>query len=197
MTETSHIGEKNRLTQAAFDKLLAALDADRDAAGAKYLELRENLRRFFTWRGTAFPEDNADETLNRAARKLESGEAIEDLRRFVFGIARLLCLELHRSEERNRAALAEIPNVQNADDADAINRQTRLDCLETCLAKLSGEDRSFIVDYYQGEKITKIANRKTLLERLKLSPGGLRMRALRLRERLENCLRNCLAGAAD
>ena len=178
MIETSHIVEKNRLTQAAFDKLLATLDDDRDAAGAKYLELRENLRRFFAWRGTAFPEDNADETLNRAARKLESGEAIEDFRSFVFGIARFLCLELNREEERKRIALAEVRIIQNADDNDGeINRQTRLDCLENCLNKLSAEDRLLIVEYYEGEKITKIANRKTLLERLNLSPGGLRMRA--------------------
>lgn len=77
MPETSHIGERNALTPAAFDKLLVTFDAaDRDAAGAKYLELRENLRRFFTWRGTRFPDDNADETLNRAARKLEAVEKI-------------------------------------------------------------------------------------------------------------------------
>src|SRR5262249_35815848 len=57
------------LTQEAFDKLLAALGPDRESAAEKYLEVRSNLIRFFEFRGCPFPEDHADETINRVAKR--------------------------------------------------------------------------------------------------------------------------------
>ena len=64
------------LTQDAFDRLLIALGGDRDRGGEKYLEIRTNLTRFFEWRGCSFPEDHADETFNRIAKKIDEGEQI-------------------------------------------------------------------------------------------------------------------------
>ncbi len=194
MTNSSVAENKNEITQSAFDALLASLDAgNRDRAGTLYIELRENLCRFFTWRGAAHPEDAADETLNRAAKKLESGETINDFRPFVFGVARFLLLETNRREEKARLALAELPNNKTVDSEATNYKQARFDCLENCLGELSNDDRDFIVEYYKGERAAKIANRQVLLEKSKLSAGGLRMKALRLRERLENCLRKCLS----
>src|ERR1043165_1611062 len=69
-------GQKWTLTQEAFDKLLIALGGDRDSGSEKYLELRTNLTRFFEWRGCSFPEDHADETINRMAKKVAEGEEI-------------------------------------------------------------------------------------------------------------------------
>ena len=195
MTESSStvIGKDN-LTQAAFDQLLSALDArDRDEAGAKYLELRQQLRQFFIWRGAGFPEDAADETLNRAAGKLASGEQILDFRSYVFGIAKFVLLERNRSEERKRLALAEISAHRTNDETPEKQlTEARLGCLETCLKKLPNADRTLIINYYQGERNAKIVNRKILLEKLNLSASGLRMKTLRLREQLENCLQTCL-----
>ncbi|HEY0426501.1 MAG TPA: hypothetical protein VGC76_01720 [Pyrinomonadaceae bacterium] len=192
MTNTSP-ENKNEITQAAFDKLLSALDAsDREQAGALYVELRENLRRFFTWRGSSFPEDAADETLTRTAKRLEGGEQIADFRAYVFGIARFLILETSRREAKARLALAELPESK-ANDEETNYKQARLDCLEKCLRELETDERIFIVDYYKGERAAKIKHRQILLEKLKLSSSGLRMKALRLRERLENCLQNCLS----
>ena len=184
---------KNEITQPAFDKMLSALDAsDRERAGALYVELRENLCRFFTWRGGVFPEESADETLNRAAQRLEAGELIADFRAYVFGVARFLVLETNRRAARTRLALAALPESR-ASDEETNYKQARLDCLEKCLHELGADERVFIVDYYQGARAAKIANRQILLEKSKLSPSGLRMKALRLRERLENCLHNCLS----
>lgn len=191
MTNTSAAENKNEITRAAFDRLLSTLDAtDRERAGALYVELRENLRRFFTWRGASFPEDAADETLNRAAQKLGAGERITEFRAYVFGIARFLILETNRREEKARLALAELPAAATAEETDF--KQARLDCLENCLRELQIDERDFIVNYYKGERSSKIANRQDLLEKSKLSAGALRMKALRLRERLENCLQSCL-----
>ena len=50
------------LTQEAFNRLLASLDADCEQAGQKYERIRLKLIHYFAWRGTTFPEAEADET---------------------------------------------------------------------------------------------------------------------------------------
>ena len=84
------------LTQEAFDKLLHALDGDRARAGNIYQETRSNLIRFFEWRGCPFPEDHADETINRVARRILEGEDVRDVPKYFFGVARLLFLEIQK-----------------------------------------------------------------------------------------------------
>ena len=66
-------------------------------------------------------------------------------------------------------------------------------CLRNCLQTLSPDNRQLILQYYQGEKGEKIQNRKKLIERLGVPVNTLRMRALRLRERLQSCVEECLA----
>ena len=66
------------LTQQALDRFLETLEGDRDAAGVRCEQLRSKLIRFFEWRGSAPPDENADETLSRMIRKIEAGEEIRD-----------------------------------------------------------------------------------------------------------------------
>ncbi len=64
-----------------------------------------------------------------------------------------------------------------------------------CLKDLPDENRQLILEYYQGEKGDKIRNRKKLMERLGIPVNTLRMRALRLRERLQVCVEDCVSRA--
>jgi len=186
--------QKWTLNQEAFDKLLVAFDEDRDAAGRKYLEIRNNLTRFFEWRGCSFPEDHADETINRMAKRVVEGEQILNHSGYAMGVARLLLLEINKGRQREQSALAEISTAPEAyvpeDDGER-----RLTCLRSCLQTLSPDNRELILQYYQGEKGEKIGNRKKLLERLGIPVNTLRMRALRLREKLQSCVEECLGGA--
>jgi DNA-directed RNA polymerase specialized sigma24 family protein len=187
--------QKWTLTQEAFDKLLLALGGgDRESGGKKYLEIRTNLTRFFDWRGCSFPEDHADETINRIARKVADGEEILNPSSYAMGVARLLLLEILKSRQREQSALTEIGSsgeaYVNADDGEE-----RVVCLRSCLQTLSNENRELILEYYQGEKREKIQNRKRLMERLGIPVNTLRMRALRLRERLQGCVEECLTRA--
>ena len=182
------------LNQEAFDKLLVAFDADRETAGQKYLEIRNNLTRFFEWRGCSFPEDHADETINRMAKRVAEGEAIINHSGYAMGVARLLLLEINKGRQREQSALAEIgtaPDVYVPED----DGESRLVCLRSCLQTLSPDNRELILQYYQGEKGEKIQNRKKLLDRLGIPVNTLRMRALRLRERLQSCVEECLGRA--
>src|SRR5262245_30762136 len=100
------------LTQPALDRLLACLDGDRDAAGHKYIELRGNLVRFFEWRGCAFPEDHADETINRVAKRVSEGEEIRNPAAYFLGVGRLVLLEVYKEREKEHQAHNEIAYTQ-------------------------------------------------------------------------------------
>jgi len=183
--------QKWTLTQEAFDKLLLALGGDRDTGSQKYLEIRTNLTRFFEWRGCSFPEDHADETFNRIAKKVAEGEEILNPSGYAMGVARLLLLEIIKSRQREQSALTEISNTDEV-YVDSDDDESRLTCLRNCLQTLSADNRELILEYYQGEKSEKIQNRKKLLEKLRIPVNTLRMRALRLRERLQGCVEECV-----
>jgi DNA-directed RNA polymerase specialized sigma24 family protein len=183
--------QKWTLTQEAFDKLLLALGGDRDSGSQKYLEIRTNLTRFFEWRGCSFPEDHADETFNRIAKKVAEGEEILNPSGYAMGVARLLLLEIIKSRQREQSALTEISNTDEV-YVDSDDDESRLTCLRNCLQTLSPDNRELILEYYQGEKSEKIQNRKKLLEKLRIPVNTLRMRALRLRERLQGCVEECV-----
>src|SRR5215813_10489090 len=123
-----HARQKWTLTQDAFDRLLIAFGGNRESGSEKYLEIRGNLTRFFEWRGCSFPEDHADETINRIARKIEEGEQILNPQGYAMGVARLLLLEILKSRQREQSALNEIsaaPDVY----VEPENDEHRLECL--------------------------------------------------------------------
>ena len=187
--------QKWTLNQEAFDKLLVAFDEDRDTAGRKYLEIRNNLTRFFEWRGCPFPEDHADETINRIAKRVAEGEQIQNPAGYAMGVARLLVLEIVKGRQREQVALNEISTSSTEEYDDSSDAEDRIGCLRQCLGGLSTDNRQLITDYYEGDKGDKIQNRKKLVEKLGIPVNTLRMRALRLRDRLQVCVEDCLTKA--
>src|SRR5437868_5161996 len=93
------------LTREAFEQLLAALDPDRERAGLRYENIRRKLIEFFEARGSNSPADNADETINRVARRLDEGERVQDLSAYFYGVARLLLKETLRGLGKEPIAL--------------------------------------------------------------------------------------------
>jgi RNA polymerase sigma factor (sigma-70 family) len=178
------------LTQEAFNKLLAAFGEEVESAARVYLEIRSNLTRFFEWRGCPFPEEHADETMNRVAKRLMDGEEIRNPSSYCIGVARLLLLEVNKERLREQQALSEFSSIMitsyRSDESDADS-----DCLQNCLQHLSADNRELILQYYLHEKGAKIDSRKNLAERLGISANTLRMRALRIRENLQRCVENC------
>ena len=191
---SSNTSRKWTLTAEAFDNLLAVFDPDREAAGQKYLAARANLLRFFEWRGCPFPEDHADETFNRVARKVAEGEDIRNVAGYVMGVARLQVLEIIKSDSRQREALGEYQKSFN-EVAEIPETESRIDCLQKCLQQLSPDNRDLIIQYYQGDKGEKIENRKKLGVRLGVAMNTLRMRAQRLRDQLQGCVEECVSAA--
>ena len=184
------------LTQPAFDGLLALLGPDRDVAANRYLDIRRNLVRLFEWRGCSTPEEYADETINRCARKIGDGEAIRDVPTYCIGIARMLLLEMGRDRARQAQPLDEAPEPHVVPPEPEGDDDRRVECLRSCLGQLSQDHRRLILSYYQGDKGVKIKNRNGLTRTLGISPGTLRMRALRLRASLQACAENCVRNHA-
>lgn len=180
------------LTQKAFERLLASLDANREQAGREYERVRLKLIKYFEWRGAAFPEGEADETINRVARKIEEGVEVSNLSAYFYGVARLVLVEARKGREKELEAFRQVPPIEmhaSAEDLDAVRRQA---CLDICLQRLPEESRTLIIEYYQDEKSKKIEIRKNLASRLSIPLNALRIRALRIRASLETCVRECL-----
>lgn len=162
--------------------------------GAAYEALRRRLLRFFRLRAPAQAEELADVALDRLARRLGEGVEVAQVASYVLGIARLVALEA-RAKQR-RYAYAEDGDDWPADDeASAQDRaQAERDAaaLSACLEHAGAQARELILDYYGADGGERIRARQRLANRLGVSLNALRNRALRLRERLEACLRERL-----
>lgn len=180
------------LTKEAFDHFLSRLDRDRDRAGEKYETVRLKLLKYFQWRGSDSCDAEADETINRVARRIEEGENVYNLNAYIYGVAKMVYVEGMKVRNRKKeldgdSELEAIPMEQ--EDPAIVERRT---CLERCLGRLNAEDRETITEYYQFEKGKKIEHRKNLAARIGLSPNALRIKAHRKRVNLEACVRGCL-----
>jgi DNA-directed RNA polymerase specialized sigma24 family protein len=178
------------LTREALAKFLTCLDADATRAGEQYEHIRLALVKFFDWRRAQFPEELADEAINRVIRKVDEGESLRDVPSYCLGVARLVWRESLKRPESQRADLEEIgplaaPSSENEED----ERQA---CFERCLRELPPENRQIILQYYQDERRQKINNRLALTERLGIPLNALRSRVQRIRDRLEQCVVRCL-----
>jgi len=180
------------LTQQSFDSLLAALAPDRTVAGEKYETLRRRLIQFFAWEAIPSPEDAADLSLDRVAKRLAGGEEIDNIEHYVFGVARYVLIEEKQDVRLKSIAIRNAVKEPAALEPEAAEPEPVQQCLEHCLAELPPESSSLLTAYYSGEKSARIQQRKVLAAGLGLEMNALRNRALRLRERLEACIENCL-----
>lgn len=177
------------LTQEAFDTLLTSLAEDRESAGQRYLEIRSNLIKFFEWRGGPYPEDHADETINRIAKRLYEKEDVRNHASYYLGVARMILFEINRERIKQEQTLQALPDEAITSKAD--ESESRVECLRHCLQEMSFDNRNLILRYYDGEKGEKIDLRKRLADQLGIPIKTLRMRALRIREQLHVAVENC------
>jgi DNA-directed RNA polymerase specialized sigma24 family protein len=184
---------KGSLTAESFTKLLDRLAANPEEAGDRYEDLRHTLIRFFEWRGAPFPEEHADESLNRVARKLDEGIEIKHIEGYCYEVARFVFLESLKGYESRRAPFEEIKlETVVPDPGELAEKEQRLTCLDHCLQALPADSYELITEYYSDEKRGKIDRRKALADRLGLRRDALANRAQRVRDKLEQCVTRCL-----
>jgi DNA-directed RNA polymerase specialized sigma24 family protein len=185
-------------TEAVFRKFLAWLDEGYDSNGSRYLEMRERLVRYFDRKNCIPSDDLADETLNRVARRLEEEGAITEASppQYCYIVAKFVFLEHLRENHQQGTSDADVNLVAAAATGPStpepvISEQKRHDCLDSCLEKLAAADRDLILEYYRGEQREKIQHRRELAEKAGLSTNALSIRACRIRDKLESCLKRC------
>lgn len=173
------------LSPEEFDRLLFWLDPDRELAAITYEKIRWRLIAILAARECPIPEELADETIDRVARRVSdiadhySGDKIL----YFFGVAN----NVHH-EYLKKPVAPEVPPPINEQE----NRETAYDCLEHCLKRLPDDARKFIVDYYSEDKQAKIDLRRRIADELGVSLNTLRLRALRIRGSLQGCIEKCL-----
>ena len=128
--------------------------------------------------------------LRRSAKEKKS----RDLASYSIGVARMLILEMGRDRARNTLSLEEAPEPRVLPPEPEEGNEVRVECLRGCLGQLSPETQDLILRYYRGEKGEKIKNRKGLTQLFGIPANVLRMRALRVRERLQLCVQTCMQG---
>lgn len=171
----------------SFDYLLAWLHPDREQAGRRYEEIRRRLIKVFASRDCWEPEDLADETIRRVETNARNvaPDWVNDPALYFYGVAR----NVRREYLRRKTAPDAPPPSPDAEQAEREDM-----CLEHCMQKLlAADERSLILQYYQGQGRAKIENRQELCERYTLGVNALRIRVHRILKRLRPCVVDCVA----
>jgi DNA-directed RNA polymerase specialized sigma24 family protein len=128
---------------------------------------------------------------------LEEEGRIEDTppARYCYIVAKFVFLEYIRRVRHDQKKLSEHPSdttppAAEPADPEAADRERLLEGLERCLQQLPTLDRELILEYYRGEQRAKIERRRELAARLGLTINALSIRACRIRDKLESCVRS-------
>jgi len=183
----------------SFAEILAWLDPDSEVAGTMYVQLYHDLAKIFRARGCSDPEGLTDEVFDRVAKKVhEVRPTYEGNPKFYFlGVANNVVKENLKKVKTqvplNDDELSKTIETKTEED-DTVEMQ---ECLQSCLPKLSPENRKLIVAYYAKEKQAKIDNRSELAQQLGITVETLRVKVYRIRLSLQKCIERCLARKAQ
>jgi hypothetical protein len=179
----------------SFKRLLDWLDCGSDSEGKKYLEMRQRLVTYFDRKNCPSPDDLADETLNRVARRIqeEGSTRTETPARYCYIVARFVFMESLREGERERSLQNEIARQwQSTTRSEDDTPENLLACMKECIQKLGTAKRELILGYYTGKERQKIENRRRIANSLGLTTNALSIRACRIRDELGTCVRECM-----
>jgi len=178
------------LRQEDFDRLLLWLDSDRERAGLIYEKIRWRLIAILASRGCLTPEELADETIDRVARR------VVDIQQIYTGDKTVYFLGVMNNVHHEYLRRPPLPRLVEPHNATETKEQMHA-CLDNCLGKLAPYSREVIEKYYAENKQAKIDLRKQIARELGIKAATLRLRALRIREKLQICIERCLEASAS
>jgi len=182
------------VTAERFDRLMAALDPDRGRAAQAYESLRQRLLTFFRLSGFPEAHDLFDKTMDIAARRLSEIQ-IDNLGAFITVIAQNVRFEAMRDRKRMVSLTGQSERAEELfpDRQEAERQEQAFDCLNRCLERLDVGQRSLVLEYYKYAKAEKIASHQKMAATFGTTPGTLRVRAYRVKQKLEDCVRHCMS----
>lgn len=179
---------KKEVTQERFAAFLAWLSPEAERAGEEYERLRFRLITFFSHRNCRFADELADETINRVTLKI-GVETIENKLAYAYAVARNVFLESLRAEK----TFVVLDEISIAAESPPAEPDFTDECLEKCLGELSAENRTLILDYFSEAKRAKIDLHKKISAGLETTQTALRMRIVRIKQKLRICMQECMA----
>ncbi len=174
------------VTQEKFATFLAWLGPEAESAGEEYERLRSKLRIFFGQRGCRFPEELADETINRVILKLGE-ERIENRMAYCYGVAKNVFRESLRRERRH-VEIDEAALVAPEPEEPGLSHE----CRARGLATLPPAARDLPLQYSSEVTRAMGALHRRMAERLKVTQEAFRMRMHRVKRELTTCVRECM-----
>jgi DNA-directed RNA polymerase specialized sigma24 family protein len=175
------------VTRERFENFLAWLSPQAESAGEEYERLRFRLCTFFSQRRCSFPDELADETINRVVLKITE-EKIESKLAYCYGVAKNVYRESLR-KERQHLNVDDVTIAEKVPEEQSFSRE----CLDKCLAELSPESRNLILDYFSEVKLAKIELHRRISEKLEMTQTALRMRVMRIKQKLKVCVQECMS----
>ena len=178
----------------SLEEILAWLNPDRELAAAMYVQLRHDLAKLFSYKACADPEGLTDEVFDRVAKKLDEVRPTYkgDPRHYFRAVANNVVKETLKKAKIQVSLDGLDPPEQKTTAIEEETAADRDECLDSCLEKLSPENRKLIVAYYAKEKQAKIDNRNELARQLGISLETLRVKVYRIRVSLLECIERCL-----
>jgi DNA-directed RNA polymerase specialized sigma24 family protein len=173
------------LQQDDFDRLLAWLDSDSEQAGQLYEKIRWRLIAILASRGCRIPDELADETIDRVAHR------VIDIRDTYAGDKAIYFLGVMNNVHHEYLKRPATPQLADPEQ-DVESKERMHTCLDRCLDKLAPHSRRLIERYYAEDRSAKINLRKRIANEFGISVSNLRLRALRIRAKLQTCIEQCM-----
>jgi DNA-directed RNA polymerase specialized sigma24 family protein len=182
------------IPREAFDEILGWLNPDREAAANIYVQLCHDLTKIFVWNKCGDPEGLTDEVVDRVAKKIHAVKStfVGDPKLYFYGVARNVIKEMPNKVKAHVSLEGVDLAASSPDEIEEESEIMREECLHNCLRELTIEKRDLILRYYAKEKQAKIDERLQMARELRISIETLRVRALRIRNALEACIKACL-----
>jgi RNA polymerase sigma factor (sigma-70 family) len=166
-----------------------------------YQSLLSKLNTFFEKRGRGDYEDCATEVMFKVSGKIAAGEKIENIAGYCYGIAKFIFLEKQREDNRfdqlpdnDREEASTIGNFFTAGDGSTDCEKRLIDetkrwIQSDCFKELPLNEQELLIRYYV---IVARGNKEELAEELGITYSALTQRVLKIKNKLQECVRNRL-----
>jgi DNA-directed RNA polymerase specialized sigma24 family protein len=198
------------ISEKVLDKLAYAkfclLLLDPSVFESRFLEIRRRLIVLFEGRirgnHSLVADDLADETIDRAIKKIAKGEDIDNIWNYLCGIASNLLKEEWRKVEKDGGAVDDLPpnqepfedyEKQEQQDEQSREKERRFRCLDECSALLKSEDRELYLWHIRLDGHAK-EERDAKAREMGITRNALNIRIARIRNFIEECCIDCYRG---
>jgi DNA-directed RNA polymerase specialized sigma24 family protein len=188
MIEAKQTMPVDQTASLEFERLLSWLDEDRNKAGEKYEQIRQNLIDYFRRRGALDPLALADDVIERVTRRVTeiAKDFVGTPSYYFLAVARRVIAEYWRRPPEQDLP-DNLPFFSSPEAAE--RRELYFKSLERCWTRLSAKDQRFLLRYCVDSPPVKLSTaREQLAEEMGATINMLRVMAHRLKRRLRLCI---------